>query len=143
MKYFAICLTILLISSMHANPQERELRIRETQPVAKEALETFKKLVTEENFNNLGFDSLEEIRSAVIGTPLVDYMVRLDMLRKFDSRSNPSELLTPTNLVYYPLIIKKQTKSSITISKIKEQWQAVSYGGANIIKIISKTLNEN
>ena len=115
----------------------------ETQPVAQEALKTFSRLVTKVNFGRMGFESLEEVSSATLGAPLQDFIVRLDKLKKYEPGVNPDELLTATNQVIYPVLVKDQVRSSITISKTGASWKAVSFGGPNFIKLISSTLKEN
>jgi len=132
-----------LIMMSQANSQEAKLPFKEIQPVAKKSLETFSQLVTDKNYKQMGFDSPEEVRSATLGTPIQDFMVRLDRLKKYEPGSRPDDLLTATGQVIYPVLVKDQVKSSMTISKNKESWHAVSFGGPNFVKLISKTLVEN
>ena len=41
------------------------------------------------------------------------------------------------------VLAKDKVKSSITISKIKEQWKAVSFGGSNFVKLVSNRLKDS
>jgi len=123
--------------------QESKVLIKEIQPVAQRSLKSFSQLVTKENYRQMGFESPEEVYSATLGTPIQDFMVRLDRLKKYEMGSKPDELLTATSQVIYPVLVKDKVRSSITISKTKESWQAVSFGGPNFVKLVSSTLMES
>ena len=138
-----LSLFAVLILAAQTRAQVSTAPFSETQPVAQEALKTFSRLVTKENFRRMGFESLEEVRSVTLGAPMQDFIVRLDKLKKYEPGVNPDELLTATNQVIYPVLVKDQVRSSITISKTGESWKAVSFGGPNFIKLISSTLKEN
>ena len=55
-----------------------------TEKVASEALSRFVKLVTAENYGQLGFESPDEDRSAKLGSPLRQLSVGLEDLRRFE-----------------------------------------------------------
>jgi len=133
----------LFLMATQAIAQETRMPITEIQPVAQKALATFSQLVTKENYKEMGFDSTEQVRKATLGIPIQDFMVRLDWLKKYEPGSRPDKLLTATTQVIYPVLVEDQVRSSITISKTKENWQAVSFGSSNFVKLISKTLTEN
>jgi hypothetical protein len=143
MRIFKYLFTALLVMAPLASAQETRVPIKEIQPVAQKALETFSQLVTKENYAQMGFDSTEQVRTATLGIPIQDFIVRLDTLKKYIPGSMPEELLTASNQVIYPVLVKDQVRSSITISKTKENWQPVSFGGSNFVKLASKTLMEN
>lgn len=134
---------VLLLMVSQARAQETKVPIKEIQPVAQRSLETFSQLVTKDNYRQMGFESPEEVRSATLGTPIQDFMVRLDKLKKYEPGSRPDELLTATSQVIYPVLVKGQVRSSITLSKTKGSWQAVSFGGFNFVKLVSSTLMES
>ena len=133
----------LLLPASQARAQGAAAPFNETQPVAQKALKTFSRLVTKENYKRMGFEDPEEVRTATLGAPLQDFIVRLDKLKSYTPGGRLDELLTATDLVIYPVLVKDQVRSSITISKSGESWQAVSFGGPNFIKLISGTLKEN
>lgn len=138
-----ILIPLLIALLLMATQIDAQVPVKEVQPVALSSLDTLKQLVTRENYRQMGFDSPEEVRSATLGTPLQDFIVRLDRLKEYEPGRRPDELLTPTSQVIYPVVVNGQARSSITISKIKERWQAVSFGGPNFIKLVSTTLMES
>ena len=115
----------------------------EIQVVAVKSLETFSKLVTKDNYKQMGFESPEEVRMAKLGQPLRDFMVRLDQLKEYQPGSDPNALLSGGNQAMYPLFIKKKVRSSITIGERSGKWKAVSFGGANFIKLLNNILTKS
>ena len=133
----------LLLAASQARAQGAAAPFSEIQPIAQKALKTFSRLVTKENYGRMGFEDPEEVRLATLGAPLQDFMVRLDKLKDYAPGGRLGELLTATDQVIYPVLVKGQVRSSITISKTGGSWQAVSFGGPNFMKLISGTLEEN
>jgi hypothetical protein len=133
----------LLLPAAQARAQGAVAPFSETLPVAQKALKTFSRLVTKENYKRMGFEDPEEVRMATLGAPLQDFIVRLDKLKNYAPGGRLDELLKATDQVIYPVLVKDQVRSSITISKTGESWKAVSFGGPNFIKLISGTLAEN
>ncbi|OEU69094.1 MAG: hypothetical protein BA863_07985 [Desulfovibrio sp. S3730MH75] len=136
-------LTILLLVVSQVSAQETQELFKMIQPVAEKSLKNFSQLVTEENYRQMGFKSPEEVNSAILGAPIQDFMVRLDRLKEYEPGSKPDELLTATSNVLYPVLEKEEVRSSITIAKTKDGWQAVSFGGPNFVKLVSSTLIES
>lgn len=133
----------LLLTASPARAQGAAAPFSEIQPVAQKALKTFSRLVTKENCGRMGFEDPEEVRTATLGAPLQDFIVQLDKLKNYAPGGRLDELLTATDHVIYPVLVKGQVRSSITISKTGASWRAVSFGGPNFIKLISGTLAEN
>ncbi|MDO8803770.1 MAG: hypothetical protein Q7R35_05015 [Elusimicrobiota bacterium] len=133
----------LLLTASQARAQVAAAPFGEIQPVAQKALKTFSRFVTKENYRQMGFEDPEEVRTATLGAPLQDFIVRLDKLKNYAPGGRLDELLTATDQVVYPVLVKGRVRSSITISKTGGSWQAVSFGGPNFIKLISGTLEEN
>ena len=106
-------------------------------------METFKSLVSEENYKEIGFESPKDIYSATLDTPIVDFFIPLDQLIKYEPNNNPDDLLRSTNRIYYPVLVNTQVRSSITLSKIEGKWQAVSFGSPIFIGSVTNTLKQS
>jgi hypothetical protein len=137
-----IAFAALLLASQ-ASAQGTTAPLKEVQAVAQKSLATFSQLVTKDNYRQMGFDDPEEVRAATLGVPTQDFLVRLDMLKKYEPGGSPDALLSPTNQVMFPVLARGQVKSSVTIAKTKEGWQAASFGGPNYVKLVSSTLKES
>ena len=143
MKNLLSLLIIFLLMVSQSSAEEKEMLIEQIQPIAQKSLKSFSGLITKENYKQMGFESPDEIKNAILGTPIEDYMVRLDTLKEYKVGSKADTLLTKTNQFIYPVLVKEKVRSSITISKSKEQWKAVSFGGSNFVKLVSRRLKDS
>ena len=143
MKSLLSLLIISLLMVSQSSAEETKMLIEQIQPIAQSSLKSFSKLITKENYRQMGFESSKEIHYAVLGTPIEDYMVRLDTLKEYKPGSNPNKLLMKTDQFIYPVLVKEKVRSSITISKIKEKWKAVSFGDSNFMKLVSNRLKDS
>ncbi len=137
-----ILAAILLVASL-GGAQEEFAVSKETREVATKAMATFSELITEKNFARMGFDSPGEIREAALGVPMRVFMVRLDRLQEYEPGRPPDPLLTSIDVVIYPVTVKEQTRSSVTIGKIDERWVAMSYGSPNLTGMLTRTRQAN
>ena len=99
---------------------------------ASNALVSFRKLATPDNYRELGFASLDEVGSARLGAPLPVSMVQLDQLREYQADRDPAMLLTSLHQDYYPVQVQQQTRSAILVEQLDQGWGAVSFGNAGL-----------
>jgi hypothetical protein len=99
---------------------------------ASNALVSFRKLATPDNYRELGFASLDEVGSARLGAPLPVSMVQLDQLREYQAGRDPAMLLTSLHQDYYPVQVQQQTRSAILVEQLDQGWAAVSFGNAGL-----------
>ncbi len=137
-----ICAALLLVAGQ-VNGQESRVSLREIQAVADSSLVTFARLVTQQNYKQMGFASREEVRTAKLGAPIQDFMVRLDALEKYEPTTRAEQLLTATNQVVVPVLVGAQVRSSITLSNVRARWRAASFGGPNYVKLVTTGVNES
>lgn len=126
--------------NIQANPQ-RDLT--ETKDAAARALAIFQKMGKEGNFKTMGFDSADEMTKATLDEPLAVFMVGLNALRKYQSGSDPNQLLKPIDKVIYPVKSGDAVRSSIVLQKGKEGWKASDFGGANFARLVTRARDEN
>ena len=72
----------------------------------------------------MGFESPGEVHEAKLGRPFQNFRVRLDQLQKYQQGSDPNKLLSGGNQFVYPILVKGQVRSSITVGEIKGIWKA-------------------
>jgi hypothetical protein len=108
----------------------------QTRDPAVRSLETFRKLVNQQNYRAMGFDSLSEVRSAVIGDPLVAFYLRLDHLRSYQPGGDPLSILSGGVKVVYSVLVGHEVRASIVLDKGARGWTPVSYGGPNYAKLL-------
>jgi hypothetical protein len=139
MRVRILFLVILFLFVSHAPAQEVSIKIEELKPVALRALETLKNIVSENNFMRMGFKSVQETKTAQLGTPFQEFTIELGQLKTYEPGANPEELLDGGHIAYFPVNVQTETRSSIMIVKEKDQWKTVSYGSANLIQLLAST----
>lgn len=117
--------------------------LRETKDIATRALVTLQKIGKATNAKAMGFKSADEMANAKLGEPLSVFMVELDLLRAYQSGSDPNKLLKPIDKVIYPVSAQDQVRSSIVLQKGKEGWKASDFGGANFARLITRARDES
>jgi hypothetical protein len=144
MKTLILFLAVVLLSfpAAHAQPLNR-VEGKAIEPEAAKALAIFGGLVNSKNFKQMGFESVEEVRSAVLEVPLKEYIVPLDPLRKYEPNTDPRTLLSDTGQVTFPVKVGDRVRSSVTLSNVKGEWMPVSFGDANLHKLFARIRDEN
>jgi len=112
-------------------------RAQESAPAAAEALQTFSKLVTEENAERMGFGAPAEMQYAELGVPAMEFFVRLDTLKRYTEGQDPRKLLTGGDKAVYPVLVNGAPRSSIELVKGRGGWRAVSFGAPNLGRRLS------
>lgn len=145
---FGVLLLILIVvmaqpsnkqpTPANQNNQAPTDRAGDPRAAATEGLQSFRSLVDDQNFRDLGFESKDEISSATLGDPVSVYLVRLDQLREFQPEADPHKLITATTEMIYPVMVKDQARSSITLTQEGGKWVAAGFGGAKLIRQLAK-----
>jgi len=138
MRILITILAAIFFVMSPGNAQERLQSSEKIQKAASESLATFGKLITKENYRQMGFESPGEVHEAKLGRPFQNFMVKLDQLQKYQKGSDPNKLLTGGNQLVYPILVKGQVRSSITIGEVNGDWKAESFGGPSFIKLLTK-----
>ncbi len=130
-----------------ASAQERPVTmtqedLRAATAAAQEVLQTYARLVNQQNFRDLGFESTEEIRAATLGTPLQQFMIRLDELREYQATRPALPLLHGTDRVRFPVLAQDATRSSLTVTRQDDRWVAYAFGDAALIRALAGARTE-
>ena len=144
MKILILFIAVALLSFPAAQAQTlSRLEDRALEPAAAKSLALFAGLVNSKNFKQMGFESVDEVRSAALEVPLKEYMVRLDRLQKYEPSTDPHTLLSDTGQVTYPVKVGDRVRSSLTLANVKGEWKPLSFGDANLHKLYSRIRDEN
>ena len=107
----------------------------------KQAIELLGKLVTAQNAKSLGFDSVDEVRSAQLAPPLAVRNVGLDQLKAYKPGGDPAALLTETSETVYLVTVNGAVKSSIGVIKKDGGFVPSSFGNADVAKLLGRYRN--
>lgn len=141
MKLFTLVLCCV-ISTASAQPSTEyntsRTVMKEVLDTASRSFSTLQKIVTEQNFKTMGFESVAEVTSATLGQPIHVYMVQLDDLRAYKQGIDPNTLLKSLNKEIFPVLVNEQVRSSVIVEKVREKWNVTSFGAPKLIKLLSK-----
>lgn len=119
------------------NQQATKVDVRQATEAAGRSLDTLAKLVTEDNYSAMGFESAREAADAALGPPMPVYLVQLDELREYDG-SDPAALLKPLEQVMFPVVSGGATRSGITVENTGDGWKATGFGSAQLTQAIDR-----
>lgn len=111
--------------------------LEEAGGAARKALRTFALLVTDQNFEELGFANRQEVASATLGEPIEEFFIRLDSLQKYEPDQR-GIVISPTRRVTYPVLAGEEQRSSLTVGRGEGGWEAVSFGGPNYARLLTE-----
>jgi hypothetical protein len=123
--------------------EHMQAMVKESRAPAEKALKQLRELATKENFKSLGFDSLEELTSAELGTPLPVVIVRLDELREYKPKGDAYKLLHPLPKVMYGVTVKGEPRCGLEVHKRDGKWTASALGIAGPARHYVKALKKH
>jgi hypothetical protein len=129
-----------LLLSMMACQKAETPKPPSTNPeeAATTAIGVLQKLVNEQNFRELGFDSVDQVKQAQPGQPFNVFKIGLEQLKGYKAEADPNGLLAQSPKTLYPVVVNGQVKSSFTVNHRESGYQASSFGNAAIIKSLSQ-----
>jgi len=137
-RTWATALLLLLPAGVVSAQESDQHFAAGSEKAAAEALSRFGQLVTHENFLQMGFESLDEIRSATLGEPMRQLSVWLGDLRKFEPGMDPAQLLRGNDTLVFPVLVNAQARASIVLQRIRDGWEAVSFGAPGFTRAASE-----
>jgi hypothetical protein len=109
------------------------------QQAAEEALKTLEELVTQENYEAMGFTSPDEVSKAQLGAPMTVYRVQLDQLREYaPGETEPEALLVDVSRALYPVTVDGEVRSSVAVEGPEGEWRGTDFGAPSLIKALSQ-----
>lgn len=138
-------LIALLLASLAALPCAAQTAavdastMREATAEAERALQSLTRLVTKDNQRQMGFESLEEVRAAKLGLPVHEFFIRLDELQKYEPGQDPAKLLRGTGQVTFPVVVQERTRSSVTLRRLDNRWEAAAFGAPSYTRLLEET----
>lgn len=138
-KMMVLALASLLLGGLAAAQTATRPEEPSAEATARKALQTLSALVTRENYKSMGFDSLQDAKSATLGIPLQQYMIRLDELKQYGPGTDLVQLLHSTETFTYPVLVQDRTRSSLTVRKQGGRWESESFGGGTYARLLTET----
>ena len=108
-----------------------------SQDAAQAGLKTMQSLVRTENFQGLGFSSMDQVNNAQLGDPLKVYRVPLDTLTAYKGDANAFGLLQDAHKMIYPLTVDQQVISSLSATQKDDGWRATEFGNSALTRALA------
>ena len=108
----------------------------DAQAAANQSLTTFRQLVNNQNFKDLGFESADEVSKAALGQPIKILVVSLNQLLRYEPGSNPSTMLTDFHQMHYPVVVNEQVRSAVMVDQVEGKWKAGTFGASKLAQLI-------
>ncbi len=97
---------------------------------AKKSLEDLKQLVRDDNFKEMGFSSVDEVKSLQLGTAIDVKEIDFQQLLGYNPEIKAEQMIKSPDKKIYPLTSGGMIKSATTVSKSKDTWIIGSIGDA-------------
>ncbi len=136
--YISAAVLAVTVVMHSASPSAAQLPQAATEE-AQRSIAVLQRLASERGYQGLGFESLEEVKSATLGAPLQVFMVGLDALRDYQSQTDPNSLLIDEHRLIYPVVVGGQQRSSITMQELEGKWEIASIGRPRLANAIALT----
>ncbi|HWB85422.1 MAG TPA: hypothetical protein VG675_14865 [Bryobacteraceae bacterium] len=138
MSVFVSLLVVLTAGCSQGGGGKAPPSAQQPEEAARNALATLQKLVTAQNYRTMGFESVDEVKSAALGQPLALVQIGLDQLKAFRPGGNVNSLMQSSPETIYPVTVNGQVRSSVTVSKSASGYAPSSFGNADIVKSLSR-----
>ena len=117
--------------------EQRPETFGDAQSAATASLAAFRKLVNNQNYRDLGFESAEEVGSSTLGTPLPVVFVRLDQLREYREGTDLNDILGQSNQINFPVLAQDQVRSSVVVEQVNGRWKMGTLGNGALAKQVA------
>jgi hypothetical protein len=132
-------MTTILIDRVHRLVQATA----EARPTAQLALANITANTAPGRQRMLGFRSVEEAKSIVLGDAVAVYYVPLDKLKTYVAGSDAKALLYGGNELLYQVMAGTEARSSVTVEKVNSVWKVTTMGRPALAKTLFSMRNEN
>jgi hypothetical protein len=134
MRAFLLTVCVFLMMGCSQRKSEPQPPAQQPQEAATNAIGVLQKLVNEQNYKSLGFQSLDEVKQAQLGQPLPVFNLGLDKLKSYQAGQDPNSLLTPSAEAIYPVTVGGSVRTGVTIVHKEQGYEPSSFGNADIVK---------
>ena len=103
---------------------------------AQAGLVVLKSLVRSDNFQGLGFSSVDQVKSAQLSNPMKIYLIRLDGLTSYKGEIGAAALLQDAHKLIYPVTSGQQVVSSLSVMQRSDGWRATEFGNSALTRAL-------
>lgn len=138
MRSLVIAIAFVILLGACQSKENPKPPSSQPQQAAQDAIGVLQKLVNDQNYKAMGFDSVEEVKQARLGQPLQVFNMPLDKLKGYQPGGDPNTLLAKSSETIYPVTVNEQVKSSVTIVQNEAGFAPSSFGNAAIVRSLAQ-----
>lgn len=97
--------------------------------VAQKRLMPFLNAIPDQYLRNYNFKSRQETALAGLGEPHQLYTIHPDKIINYDGKASIVDMVSPTGEWYFPVVLKKEIRTTFMVAFINGKWEAVDLGG--------------
>ena len=101
---------------------------------AEKGLPTMLKALPQEVLAQFNFSSSEELDLASLGTPFQVYTIPPEEILNYNAGTPIGQIIFETDHWFFPVTVKGEVRTLLTVAKVEGKWQAVSIGSAGLAK---------
>jgi hypothetical protein len=129
---------VLLACAAHAAPPAPTAP-NDPVAVATQGLSTLGRLATKDTYAELGFQSLDEVGKAKLGSPVSVYMIKLDELKTLDPAADPKSMMHDLKEKLFPVHVGGSTRTALVVRQdAAGKWAMASVGDAATVKLLDE-----
>jgi hypothetical protein len=133
-RYQVLAFCVVLLAGCSREKYESKPLAQQPQEAASSAIVTLQKLVNDQNYRSLGFQTVDEVRQARLGEPLEVYIIGLEKLKNYRAGQDPNTLLVPSAETIYPVTVSGNVRTGVTIIHKEQGYESSSFGQADVVK---------
>lgn len=95
---------------------------------AESGMDVMSALIDADNAESMGFQDLEELENAALGTPLFLHHIPLDALAAHDLTRSPQRLLVDGDMALFPVMVDGDVRSLLSMRRDGGAWRPSSIG---------------
>ena len=138
MKVFALAAALAALACLLPPVSPAEAPPPEAVTAAAAGLVRYLCEIPPQELVNFGFAAGEATAGAAIGDPWSLYAITPDALSATTSETEVADLITPTGLWYFPVILSGRPRCIITVDRMDGRWEAVGIGMAPLAGELDK-----
>lgn len=109
--------------------------MKTAEEAARKAIQSLPQLITEANYRSMGFRSLDEVKSAQLGTASQRRTVSYDQLLKYQPGASLRSFFAGEEQVVYPVQVGGQARTTLAVSRRGNNWLISSIGDAYLAEL--------
>jgi hypothetical protein len=107
-----------------------------SQEAAQAGLTVLQSMVRTDNFQGLGFSSVDQVKNAQLSDPMKLYSVPLDALTAYKADASAAGLLQDAHKLIYPVTVDRQVVSSLSVTQRGDGWRATDFGNSALTRAL-------